>query len=131
MSAAPAESFDFVAALIDPGRGEVAAHAALALAESRAPGAYELLSRKWEDAFEPEFRQGLLLPIGLTRHDDAPGFLLSVLGSGDLAAATASIAALAIYKGDPGVRARAVAAVAEMRGPHGRRLGSFLEQAFG
>lgn len=131
MSVAPQESFDLVASLVHPSRGEVATHAAMALAESRAPGAFELLTRKWEDAFDPELRHGLLLPIGLTRHDEAPRFLLSVLGSGDLAAATAAVAALAIYKGDPGVRERAEEALREMPGPHARRLGSFLAQAFG
>jgi HEAT repeat protein len=127
MAAAPDESFDFVAALIAPNRPEVAAHAAMALAESRAPRAYEVLRGKWDEAFLPELRQSLLLPIGITRHDEAPGFLLSVLESGDLAAGTGAIAALAIYKGDPGVRTRAEEAIG---GTHRRRLLSFLERAF-
>jgi HEAT repeat protein len=127
MAVAPNQSFDFVAALVDPSRGDLAGHAAMALAEARAPGAFELLVRRWEDAFLAEFRQGLLLPIGLTRHDGAPGFLLSVLESGDLAAATSAIAALAIYKGDPGVGERAREAI---RGPHRSRLLSFLDKAF-
>jgi HEAT repeat protein len=127
MSVAPDGSFDFVAALIDPSRPELAANAAMALAESRDPRAYEVLRGKWDDALFPEFRQGLLLPIGLTRHEEAPDFLLSVLESGDLAAGTGAIAALAIYKGHPGVRARAEEAI---RGTHRTRLLSFLERAF-
>lgn len=128
MSLAPRDAFDFVAALVDASQGELATHAAMALAESRAPGAFELLTRRWEDAFEPEFRQSLLLPIGITRHEAAPGFLLSVLASADLATALSAIAALAIYKGDPGMRGRAEAAV---RGPHAGRLQPFLDKVFG
>jgi HEAT repeat protein len=127
MSIAPEESFDFVADLIDPARPEVAPHAAMALAESHAPEAFALLMRKWEEAFLPELRRELLLPIGLTRHQDAPDFLLGVLAAADLATGTAAIAALAIYKGDPGMAERARAAVGGRRRD---RLLSVLEQAF-
>lgn len=127
MSAAPDDSFDFVAGMIDPARPEVAAHAALAIAESRRPEAFELLTQKWKDAFVGDFRRDLLLPIALTRHDDAPDFLLDVLASGDLADATAAIAGLAIFKGDPEVAARARQAIG---GPHRSRLSDWLERAF-
>jgi hypothetical protein len=96
MQVAPDESFDFVAALIDPERPEVAQHAAMALAESRLPGAYDLLKERYEASLVGELRAGLVLPIALTRHDEVPDLLLSILGSGDLAQATAAIAALAI-----------------------------------
>lgn len=128
MSVAPEESFDFVAALIDPARPEVARHAAMALAESHAPAAFELLRQKWEEAFLPELRRELLLPIGLTRHQDAPAFLLEVLATGDLSTSTTAIAALAIYKGDPGLVERARERVG---GPHRARLLAVLEEAFG
>jgi hypothetical protein len=68
------------------------------------------------------------LPIGLTRHEEAPGFLLSVLGSADLATGTAAIAALAIYKGDPELPARARGAI---RGPDRERLLAALDRALG
>lgn len=128
MDVAPAASFDFVAGLLDPTRPDVAGAAAMALAESHTPGAFEVLRRAWEDAFLPEFRRELLLPIGLTRHDEAPELLLGELASGDLATAVAAITALAIYEGDPGLRERARGAI---RGPHRERLLSALEQAFG
>jgi hypothetical protein len=128
MSVAPDDSFAFVAGLIGDDRPEVAPHAAMALAESRRPGAFELPRERWEASPLPEFRESLLLPIALTRHEEAPPFLTSVLASGDLAAATAAVAALAIYRGDPGVRARAEAAI---RGPHRARLLGLVERAFG
>jgi HEAT repeat protein len=128
MSVAPEASFDFVAGLLDPTRPEMAGPAAMALAESHTPAAFEVLRRAWEDTFLPEFRRELLLPIGLTRHEDAPVLLLSVLGAGDLATGTAAIAALAIYKGDPGLPERARSAI---RGPHRERLLSALDRAFG
>jgi len=127
MSVAPEESFDFVAHLIDPARPELAGHAAMALAESHTPEAFEVLKRKWEDAFLPELRRELLLPIGLTRHDEAADFLLDVLASADLATGTAAIAALAIYKGDPGIAERAREAVGA---GHRGRLLAVLDQAF-
>lgn len=128
MAAAPEDSFGFVAGMVDPARPEVAGHAAMALAESRTPAAFELLTRKWEDTFVGDLRRDLLLPIAVTRHDDAPDFLLDVLSSGDLAAATAAIAALAIYKGSPDIAARAREVVA---GPHRSRLLKLLERALG
>lgn len=128
MAAAPDDSFDFVADMIDPARPEVAGHAAMALAESRMPAAFELLTRKWEGTFVGDLRRDLLLPIALTRHDDAPGFLLDVLSSGDLTAATAAIAALAIYRGNPDIAARAREVIG---GPHRNRLLGLLERALG
>jgi hypothetical protein len=127
MQVAPDESFDFVAALIDPERPDVAQHAAMALAESRVRGAYELLKERYEASLVGELRAGLVLPIALTRHDEVPDFLLSILGSGDLAQATAAIAALAIYRDVPGIGERAQAAIT---GPHRARLLGFLERAF-
>lgn len=132
MAAAPEDSFEFVAGMIDPSRPEIAGHAAMALAEAHTPEAFEVLTRKWEDTFVGDLRRDLLLPIALTRHDDAPGFLLDVLASGDLAGAVAAIAALAIYKGDPEVAARARQAIADHReGAHRGRLLGLLEGAFG
>jgi len=128
MAAAPDESFDFVAALIDPEQPRIAEHAAMALAESRLPGAFEFLKEKWEESVASELRESLLLPIAMTRREEAPDLLISMLGSGDLGTASAAIAALAIYRGDPGVRARAEEAVS---GPHRGRLMALLGRVFG
>lgn len=127
MTIAPLESFDFVSSLIDPARPEMSGHAAMALAESRMPQAFEVLKAKWDAALLPEFRRELLLPIGLTRDEHAPTFLLNVLESGDFPAATAAIAALAIYKGDAGVADRARRAASSA---HRGRLLAVLERAF-
>ncbi len=128
MTAAPRGSFDFVAALVDPERPDVAGHAALALAEARVPGTWELLRERWEASLDADFRAALLLPLALTRHDDAPSFLLSVLSSADLGVATTAVAALAIYRDLDGLRERAEAALG---GPHRGRLLRHLGEAFG
>lgn len=127
MTIAPHDSFDFVAALIDPGKPQVAPNAAMAIAESRLPGAFEVLERKWRDGFVSEFKQSLLLPIAMTRSDEAVELLLSVLEEGDLAASTQAISALAIYRGDSSVRARIEGALA---GVHRGRLLGFVARVF-
>jgi HEAT repeat protein len=108
---APTESFGFVAGFVDQRNPSIYEHAALALAESRVPGAFELLKEKWSGTFEREFRQTLLLPIALTRCEAARDFLISLLESGDLRMATAAISALSIYRGDPTIRVRAEKAI--------------------
>jgi hypothetical protein len=127
MTIAPHDSFEFIAALIDPEKPQVAPNAAMAIAESRLPGAFEVLEGKLRDGFSPEFRQSLLLPIAMTRSDAAVDLLVSVLEDGDLTACTQAISALAIYRGDPSVRARVEGA---LRGPHRGRLLGFVARVF-
>jgi len=102
-------------------------HAALALAESRLPGVFELLKEKWTGTFDREFKQTLLLPIALTRTEEARDFLISVLESGDVRMATAAIAALSIYREDSTMRKRAEEAIG---GPNKAQLLAELRRAF-
>jgi hypothetical protein len=127
MVISPGASFEFVARYVDPAYPALYEHASLALAESRSPGAFELLQEKWTATFDREFKQALLLPMALTRTDAAREFLLSVLESDDPRIGTAVIAALCIYRDDATVRKRAETANG---GPHKDQLLGALRRAF-
>jgi len=127
MVLSPGASFEFVARFVDPQYTALYEHAALALAESRLPGIFELLNEKWTTTFDREFKQTLLLPMALTRTDEAREFLISVLESDDLRIGTAVIAALSIYREDPTMRKRAEEAIG---GPHKDQLLAALRRAF-
>ena len=127
MTSTPSGSFDFVASFVDPHRAELYEHAALALAESRLPGVFELLKEKWSATFDREFKQALLLPMALTRSETSCDFLISVLESGEIRLATAAIAALSIYRGDEAIRKRAEEAI---EGPNRVQLSAALRRAF-
>jgi HEAT repeat protein len=127
MSLSPSASFEFVARFVDQRHPSLYEHAALAIAESRLPEVFELLKEKWSGAFDREFKQTLLLPIALTRSEEACDFLISVLESGDLRLGTAAIAALGIYREDATIRRRTKEAIG---GPRKAELLAALRRAF-
>ena len=127
MALSPSGSFEFVAQFVDPKSPDLYEHAALTLAESRMPGVFELLKGKWSATFDREFKQTLLLPIALTRSDEARDFLISVLETGEARMATAAIAALAIYREDESMRKRAEEAI---EGPNKAQLLEALRRVF-
>ncbi|HLG17859.1 MAG TPA: HEAT repeat domain-containing protein [Blastocatellia bacterium] len=127
MKLAPSGSFEFVARFVDRSYELLSEHAALAIAESRLPEAFEFLKEKWSTTFDREFRQTLLLPIALTRCDEARDFLISVLESGDVKMGTAAIAALGIYRGDATIRSRAEEIIS---GPNKGQLLEALRREF-
>ena len=106
-------------------------HAALALAESRLPGVFELLKEKWTATFDREFKQTLLLPMALTRSEEAREFLISVLEPGEVRIATAAINALSIYRDDATLRKRAEEAIQDLKeGQNRAQLLAALRHAF-
>lgn len=127
MALSAAASFEFVARFVDPHYPELYEHAALALAESRVPGVFELLNEKWTTTFDREFKQTLLLPIALTRSEESRDFLISALELDDLRIGTAVIAALSIYREDATMRKRAEDAIG---GPHKDQLLTALRRVF-
>jgi HEAT repeat protein len=127
MTLSPSASFEFVARFVDQSCPSLYEHAALALAESRLPGVFGLLKEKWTGTFDREFKKTLLLPIALTRSEAARDFLISVLESGDVRLATATIATLGIYREDATIRRRAEAAIG---GPNKVQLLVALRQQF-
>jgi len=127
MVLSPSSSFEFVAGFVDPGYPLLYEHAALALAESRLPGVFELLKERWTSTFDREFKETLLLPIALTRSDEARDFLISVLETGALKMATAAIATMGIYREDSTMRKRAEEAI---DGPNKAQLLAALRRVF-
>jgi HEAT repeat protein len=127
MALSASASFEFVAGFVDPKYPLLYEHAALALAESRLPGMFELLKEKWTATFDREFKQTLLLPIALTRSEEARDFLISVLETGEVRMATAAIAALGIYREDATMRKRAEEAI---DGPNKTQLLAALRRVF-
>ncbi len=71
--------FSVVADYLDSEDSRVRAHAALAIGQSRAPGALEILTAKWRSTFDDDFKPDLLIAIALLRDDRAVEFLLSLL----------------------------------------------------
>jgi len=127
MKVSPSSSFEFVARFIDRSHESLYEHAALALAESRVPGVFELLHEKWTATFDREFKQTLLLPIALTRSEEARDFLISVLETGEVRLATAAINALTIYRDDASLVKRAEAVIDGANNP---QLLAALRRAF-
>ena len=127
MTLSASASFEFVASFVDQRYPSVYEDAALALAESRLPGVFELLLEKWTATFEREFKQTLLLPMALTRSQEARDFLISVLETGEIRMATAAIAALRIYREDAEIRKRAEEAIG---GPNKDQLLAALRREF-
>ncbi|HIJ74601.1 MAG TPA: HEAT repeat domain-containing protein, partial [Candidatus Hydrogenedentes bacterium] len=114
MNMAPERSLPFVARYLDDADLAVAECAALAIGESRTPEAFATLRRAWDNDLRREFRQMLLLPLALTRQDDAFDFLLDILREAQRDAALAALDALRLYAGDPG-RADTVRRIVECR----------------
>jgi hypothetical protein len=127
MTLSPSASFEFVARFVDPKYPLLYEHSALALAESRVSGVFGILNQKWTGTFDREFKQTLLLPIALTRCDEAKDFLISVLETGELRMATAAIAAFGIYRRDALMQKRAEEAI---EGPNKEQLLSALRRVF-
>ena len=87
----------FVAGFLASNDLEVAEGAAIALAESRAPGTFELLLEHWHNSIQSEVKQMLLLPLALTRNDNAFDFLLEVVANESRRTAAAAVKVLLIY----------------------------------
>ncbi len=115
MNRAPDRSLEFVAKFLDDGDPAVAEGAALALGESRAPRAFEILTEAWERNPEDEFRRGLLLPLALLRTPESFDFLVAAVEERSLALAEEAVTTLGIYRDDPERRDRVRDAVDRRR----------------
>lgn len=97
---APDRSIEFVAGFLGVDDAAVATNAAIALGESRRPEALDVLRRHWQQTVEVTARGLLLLPIALTRQDEALEFLLGVVADETMALAQGALTALRLYAGD-------------------------------
>jgi hypothetical protein len=75
----------------------IAEGAALALGESRDPQAFGLLRDVWEDTLDQKLKKLLLLPMALSRCDNAFEFLLDVVACEYKDYAAAAVKALQVY----------------------------------
>ena len=126
MQATPADVMSFVGGFLTSPTVEIAEGAALALAESRRPEAFDMLREFWPRARRHEsLGNVVLLAIAITRQPAAVEFLFEILnGEGEAgAAASGALSALAIHPHNPTVRDRVAAAVATKR--------AALRKAFG
>ena len=102
--------------------------AALALGESRAPGAFEALSRATrEQGMFRRTSESLLLGIALLRSDEALSFLTDMVEKAPESQAVEALSALALHRHDESLTARLVA-LAKKRGS--RRLTERLHEKF-
>ncbi len=107
-------SLPFLGRLVRTAGAETREAVALALGESRLPGALPRLRELWERSEEAELRRTALLAIATLRHDEALEFLLSLIAEAPGPDARDAIGALAIYADDPELR-RQVRETAERR----------------
>lgn len=101
--------------------------AALALGESRAPGALTALREALRMAPSVRATETLLLGISLLRSDEALSFLIELVAESSEKQALAALAALSLHKHDQGVRERLKKAVTE-RGSE--RVSEEMEERF-
>jgi HEAT repeat protein len=116
LTAEPEQSLQFVARYLDDRDPAVAEVAILALGESRQVKAFEILRDKLERTAGGPLRQTLLMSIASQRLEPAIDYLLALLESGTVQAASEAIVALAaIHRTDERIR-KAVEAAAVKRG---------------
>lgn len=94
---APEPSLAFVAGFLQREDRVLQEAAAVAMGDSHLVQAFPFLETAWEDAFEPELRQLLLLAMALLRQERALDFLLSLVRRGGTRGEEA-LAALAMYR---------------------------------
>lgn len=95
----PEASLSFVASFLHGDDGPVGESAAVALGESQLVQAFPFLEAAWEDTFDAEMRQTILLAIALLRHERPLDFLLELLRESE-ATAKQALAALRMYQDD-------------------------------
>jgi HEAT repeat protein len=95
---------------------QVASLAALAIADARPVGAFEVLRQAWEIQRNPQLREILLNAIAGLRTDEAVDFLIELVGR-DSVAAIDAMTSLSLYAADRGVVARIEAEAKANRRP--------------
>ena len=110
----PESSLLFVASFFDHQDPPVAESAALALGESRLPGALDVLREGWENTLDHDLRRFLLLAIAMLRYEEAIDFLLSLVADESQGIAQDAIEALEMFQEDVQIWGR-VQEIAESR----------------
>jgi len=96
----PDTSLSFIATFFAHEDSAISESAALALGESRLPGALDVLKDGWEKSLNQDLRRFILLAIAMLHFDEAIDFLLSLIADASPGIARDAIAALEIYQED-------------------------------
>jgi HEAT repeat protein len=111
MAIAPARSLEFVGRFLLAEDPAIAEEAALAIGNSRLRQAFMLLGDFRDRSVRPGFKRMLLLPLALTRCEEAFTLLLGVVQDEHPETAAAAVRALSIYSDNPERRERIQEAV--------------------
>jgi len=111
LSLAASRALAFVVRFLDHLDPIVQEAAALALGASRLRDALPILRAWWERTVETDLRRSALSAIAMLRHDDAIGFLESVVADACGPDARDALAALGAYRYDEALRGRVASAV--------------------
>jgi hypothetical protein len=117
MSIAPERSVPFVAGFLSSSDLLIAEGAALALGESRSSEAFNILRKHWEDTLDQDVKTMLILPMALSRCEEAFNFLLDVVHYEYRTYAAAAVSALKVHKNDEHQRQKIHQAVKERDDP--------------
>ncbi|OGO20995.1 MAG: hypothetical protein A2Z14_12565 [Chloroflexi bacterium RBG_16_48_8] len=96
----PGDSLHFVGSFLKAEDHAIGESAALALGESRLPGALDVLKVGWENTLDHDFRRFILLAIAMLRYEEAIDFLLSLIADASQGIARDAVAALELYQDD-------------------------------
>ena len=94
----PTESLPFVAEFLKSDSETLQEGAALALAESRSPEAFEILKQFWPRARHGDVREAALLALSMLRTPAAIDFVVALIADDYSDVAMAALAALAIHR---------------------------------
>ena len=112
LSVAPEESLEFVAARLDDRNDAIRDLAALALGQSRHPGAVPHLRAAWERVLvSKEFRDVLIRAAAVHRSEAAFDWLISIIESGADSHAATAVDALSVYERNAKLAERVKAAL--------------------
>lgn len=115
MRVEPDRSLAFVQGFMSSREPAVAEGAALAIGEARLPESFSVLQRAYDNPARMLPQNALLLPMALTREDQAFDFLLHVVRAERRPVALSALNALTLFMADP-VRVEAISAAVKERG---------------
>jgi HEAT repeat protein len=113
LAARTERSLNFVGDYLDDVDDGVAEAAILALGESRAPRAMELLIGKWHRTAQRPMRKVLLLAFASARQEPAFDFLIGLIANENAQTARDAVAALQVCQDDERIMQRVAAALAQ------------------
>jgi HEAT repeat protein len=118
---------DAVAAFLTHENDVLASMAALAIAESRPPGALDHLKQAWETQTNPETREAIINAIASLRSDEAVSFLIDLV-KGESMTALQAMSGLTLYAASESVMSQVRAAA---KANNRREVYAMFQRLFG